>query len=63
VLKSECTTEQWEVFAEKRRHMDASADRPIDGAAYWLAKYWGKIRVRGRLPAKPSRYLTGDSML
>jgi len=63
MLKSECTEEEWEVFADKRRQMDASADKPIDGAAAWLSKYWGKKRMRGRLPAKPSRYLTGDGML
>jgi len=40
MLKSECTEEEWKVFAEKRRLMDASADRPLDGAAELLSKAW-----------------------
>tara|TARA_R110000764_G_scaffold201300_1_gene286532 strand:+ start:740 stop:922 length:183 start_codon:yes stop_codon:yes gene_type:complete len=40
MLKSECTEEEWKVFADKRRGMDASADRSLDGAAELLAKPW-----------------------
>ena len=38
--KSECTEEEWKVFADKRREMDASADRSLDGAAELLSKPW-----------------------
>jgi hypothetical protein len=63
MLKSECTEAEWEVFSAKRRQMDASSDEPIKGADKLLAKYWGVERTRGRLPARSSRYLTGDEEL
>jgi len=40
MLKSECTEEEWKIFADKRRFMDASADRSLEGAAELLAKPW-----------------------
>jgi len=40
MLKSECTEEEWKIFADKRREMDASADRSLDGATELLAKPW-----------------------
>ena len=49
MLKSECTEEEWKVFAEKRRLMDASADRSLEGAAELLAKPW---KLKNRLVKK-----------
>jgi len=40
MLKSECTEEEWKIFADKRREMDASADRSLEGATELLSKAW-----------------------
>lgn len=59
MLKSECTSEEWEVFAAERRRKDASSDAPIKGADVWLSRCWAKLKLhpRAREGVKSSRYL------
>jgi len=59
MLKSQCTPEEWEVFAAERRRKDASSDAPIKGADVLLSRAWLKLKPhpRAREGAKSSRYL------
>jgi len=59
MLKSQCTPEEWEVFAAERRRKDASSDAPIKGADVWLSRRWTKLKLhpRAREGVKSSRYL------
>ena len=55
MLKSECTEEEWKIFADKRREMDASADRSLEGATELLAKPWS-LRKNKKAPKGGTYY-------
>ena len=59
MLKSQCTPEEWEVFAAERRRKDASSDAPLEGADALLSRCWTKLKPnpRAREGVKSSRYL------